>query len=261
MSSASVAWPLARPEESRDHLPLLRWMILAGLVLFGALVLAYFGLIQLMLETDRTHLSTLILGIFALTSLHCLYQTLFVSRELVAARRIRDRLAEHPGGFQIAGNSVVLHGGHELPPGVLTRHIGNLVAKSRAQQGGRLDQTLLLRSLADQLRGREKIGWFVAESLLRLALLGTAVGFILMLVPIAGLKSFDVETLRTALAGMSGGMAVALNVTVAGIATALILKLEYFFLNADIANLFHRVTEVTEVYVVSALERGHDGGR
>ena len=64
----------------------------------------------------------------------------------------------------------------------------------------------------------------------RLALLGTAVGFILMLIPIAGLTSFDVETLRKALAGMSSGMAVALNITVTGIGTALLLKLQYYFL-------------------------------
>jgi hypothetical protein len=81
-----------------------------------------------------------------------------------------------------------------------------------------------------------------------------------MLIPIAGLKSFDVETLRAALAGMSGGMAIALNVTVTGIATALVLKFEYYFLDEDIADLFRRITEVTEVYVVSTLERSADGG-
>ena len=97
----------------------------------------------------------------------------------------------------------------------------------------------MLRSLSDQLRSREKLGWFVAEALLRLALLGTAVGFILMLIPIATIKAFDAETLRDALAGMSGGMAVALNVTVTGIGCALSLKLEYYLLDSSISELFH----------------------
>jgi hypothetical protein len=81
-----------------------------------------------------------------------------------------------------------------------------LVVKGRG--GCPLDQTLLLRALADQLRARERLGWFVSEALLRLALLGTAIGFILMLIPLSGLESFEIETLRGALAEMSGGMAV-----------------------------------------------------
>jgi hypothetical protein len=261
MTVASDVGLFGKPDESRDYLPLLRWMVVLGLVVFALIVLSYFGLIQVMMETDRTRLSLLILAIFAITSLHCLYQTLVVSRELTATRRIREQIVGAAGALQMRGDKVVAGDGQELHPGVLSRHISNLFRKAELQGGRRLDQTLLLRSLADKLRGREKLGWFVAEGLLRLALLGTAVGFILMLVPIAGLTSFDVDTLRSALAGMSGGMAIALNVTVAGIATALVLKLEYYFLDEDIAELFHQITEITEVYVVSALERGPDGGR
>ena len=261
MSVVSSAPLFARPDESRDYLPLLRWMVVIGLVVFGGVVLSYFGLIQVMMETDRTRLSLLILAIFAITSMHCFVQTLFVSRELSAARRVREQIVAAAGALRIKGERVFDGEGRQLQPGLLTRHVANLIRKAELQGGRRLDQTLLLRSLSDQLRAREKLGWFVAEALLRLALLGTAVGFILMLIPIAGLTSFDVDTLRSALAGMSGGMAIALNVTVTGIATALVLKLEYYFLDEDIAELFHKITEVTEVYVVSALERGGDGGR
>jgi hypothetical protein len=184
---------------------------------------------------------------------------LFVSRELAATRRNEALIGDGAPGFDVSGGHVHTHDGRELEPSVLTRHIANLVAKSKAQRGRAVDQTLLLRSLADQLRAREKLGWFVAEALLRLALLGTAVGFILMLIPLAGLTSFDVETLRSALSGMSSGMAIALNVTVTGIASALILKLEYYFLDQAVAELFARITEITEVHVVSTLERPANG--
>jgi hypothetical protein len=115
---------------------------------------------------------------------------------------------------------------------------------------------VLLRSLADQLRARENLGWFVSESLLRLALLGTAVGFILMLIPLTALDAFDVESLRRTLTGMTGGMAIALNITVAGIATALFLKLTYYLLDQAVADLFREVTKVTEVYVIPTLVPG-----
>jgi len=76
-----------------------------------------------------------------------------------------------------------------------------------------------------------------------------------MLIPIAGLNAFDVETLRQALTQMSNGMSIALTVTVIGIGTALVLKLQYYFLDESIAELFATITEVTEVHVVPVLER------
>ena len=249
---------LGTASESKDHMPLLRWILINALAGFAILVLWHFGLVQVMFETDRTHISNLILALLVLTVAHCFYQTLLVSKELVVARHVQEEIAGAGRGFQIVGDRVLTQDGRELEQGVITRHIANLVTKSRAAGGQKIDQTLLLRSLAEQLRAREKLGWFVAEALLRLALLGTAVGFILMLIPIAGLKSFDVETLRNALAGMSGGMAIALNVTVAGIASALLLKVEYYFLDESVSDLFHLITDVTEVHVVSALERGSE---
>jgi hypothetical protein len=58
---------------------------------------------------------------------------------------------------------------------------------------------------------------------------------------------------------MSGGMATALNITVTGIATALVLKLEYFLLDKALVDLLVRITEVTEVHVISSLQDPVDG--
>jgi hypothetical protein len=246
--------------ELRDYAPVLRWLILNGLAVVVVVALWYFGLLWTMLSTDRTHISLLILVLFALTALHCLYQTTVVSNQLVAARKIGTQLAEFDAASLHVGDDgrVLLANGRPLAPGVLASHIANLVRKAEALRGGRLDQTLLLRSLADRLRNREKLGLFVSEGLLRLALLGTAIGFILMLIPISRLTSFDPGTLRLALSGMTGGMAIALNVTVTGIGSALVLKFEYFLLDDAISDLFETVTETTEVYVVPALETRHD---
>jgi hypothetical protein len=240
--------------EARDFLPVLRWLILMSLTGFGVAALWQFRIIQAMLDTDRTHISSLILLLFVITSLHCLTQTWFVSRELVATRLFAEALRGHRNRLSIA-----LWDLDRLPKGgMIARHVASVVSKAHAQGGRRIDQTVLLRILANRLRGRERLGLFVSESLLRLALLGTAIGFILMLIPMAGLNSFDAETLRKALSGMSGGMAVALNITVTGIGTALLLKLQYFFLGTGIGDLFDTITEVTEVHVVSALESDRD---
>ncbi|MCW2883129.1 MAG: hypothetical protein JWQ95_7229 [Sphaerisporangium sp.] len=247
---------IGRPIELRDYAPVLRWLLLNCLAAFGILVLWNFGLVQTMFETDRTHISTLILVIFAFTALHCLVQTSEVSRQLVAARKVRDVIASGAApGLHLGGGRVLTANGRPLEPGIMTAHIANLITKSELQNSGHIDQTLLLRALADKLRNREKLGLFVSEALLRLALLGTAIGFILMLIPIAQLNSFDAETLRIALSGMTNGMAIALNVTVTGIASALVLKFEYYLLDGAIAELFDMITETTEIHVMPALER------
>ncbi|WP_146101683.1 MotA/TolQ/ExbB proton channel family protein [Rhodopila globiformis] len=245
---------LGTPSEARDFMPLLRWLILMSLTGFGCAALWQLGLIQAMLATDRTHISFLIILLFVFTSLHCLAQNWFVSRELAATRRFEDALHRNRVRF-----SADIDGTDQLPKGsMIANHVANVATKARVQGGRRVDQSVLLRVLINRLRGRERFGLFVSEALLRLALLGTAVGFILMLIPMAGLNSFDAETLRKALSGMSGGMAVALNITVTGIATALLLKLQYFFLATGVVELFDKITEVTEVHVVPALEHtGH----
>ncbi len=246
---------LGSDAQSRDYTPVLKWILVNILIVFGVLVLWYFGLIQAMLETDRTKMSLVILAVFIATTSHCLYQTVIVSKELIAARKVRDAVIAAGGRALTANdNKVITSTGQALEPGIITDHIANLIAKARTLGEHHLDQTLLLRSLADQLRSREKLGLFISESLLRLALLGTAVGFILMLIPVAGLDAFDAQSLRQTLTGMSSGMAIALNVTVTGITTALLLKFEYYLLDEAVADLFHEVTELTEVYVVPTLE-------
>jgi hypothetical protein len=247
---------LAPATQSRDYLPLLKWLLVMVLTAFGFLVLWYYGLLQTMVALDRTKVSVVILVMFVMTSLHCLYQTIIVSRELVAARRVREAVVSAGStALSVQDGRIATSQAEVLAPSVVTTHIFNLLAKARTFDSGHFDQTVLLRSLADELRSREKLGWFVSESLLRLALLGTAIGFILMLVPLAKLNAFDVETLRQTLAGMSDGMAIALTITVAGIATALLLKLEYYILDEAIATLFREITEVTEVHVIPTFER------
>ena len=70
-------------------------------------------------------------------------------------------------------------------------------------------------------------GWLAADSVLKLGLLGTIIGFILMLSPIAELKSYEAASLQSALATMSGGMAVALYTTLAGLVANLLLRVQF----------------------------------
>src|SRR5712691_11558341 len=200
-----------------DHLPLLRWLIFTGVCAFGFVLIWYFGLFHMMFIADKTYISAIITALYAATTVHCFARTIVISRELDSANRVAALVSRSPSGFQIAGQNVVTSDGGRLPPGLVTDHIRNLIQKAKLQGHNRLDQTLLLRGLADALRGPNQLGSFSSDSLMKLGLLGTIIGFIMMLAPIAGLDAADRASVKSSMGLMSDGMAVAMYTTLTGL--------------------------------------------
>jgi hypothetical protein len=153
----------------------------------------------------------------------------------------------------------VVGDGAQLPPGRVTGHIRNLVLKAGLQGHARFDQTLLLGGLADALRRPHALGAFAGDALMKLGLLGTIVGFILMLAPIAGLDAADRASVKGSMGLMSDGMAVAMYTTLTGLVGSILVQAQYYMLDTATARLFALATDLTEVFVVSVLERGPDG--
>ena len=89
-------------------------------------------------------------------------------------------------------------------------------------------------------------GWFAADSVLKIGLLGTIIGFILMLSPIASLASFDAASLQAALGQMSGGMAVALYTTLTGLVVNIVLRFQFQFLAEAMQTLLLNGHESTD---------------
>ncbi|WP_431854292.1 MotA/TolQ/ExbB proton channel family protein [Azospirillum sp.] len=235
---------IGEPALRRAHgEPLLAWMIFTGVCIFAVVLLWYFGLVERMVTGDRTHISSIIAVLYVAASLHCVWRIVAVQREgdaaLKAAAAVRD------GGPAAA----------DLPRGLIARHIRDLTTKAALQGTARLDQTLLLRVLAERLRGSNHLGAFAGDTLMKLGLLGTIIGFIMMLVPIAGLDTEDRGAVKASMALMSDGMAVAMYTTLAGLVGSILLKVQYYVLDHATARLFTFAVDVTEVHVVSALER------
>jgi hypothetical protein len=241
-----------RASSAEDRAPLLRWLIFTGATLFAAILLWSHGLIRLMIASDRTYLSSLIAVLYAAASLHCLWRTIVISREGDAGRRTAARIVA--GGADFAA----VDGPAALPNGLIADHIRDLALKARTQGQGRLDQSLLLRSLADRLRGSNGFGAFASDTLMKLGLLGTIIGFIIMLAPIAGLDASDKSMLKSSMGLMSDGMAVAMYTTLAGLVGSILLRIQYYMLDTATAKVFSRAVTLTETRVVPALERAHD---
>lgn len=212
----------------------LRALIILGLVLFGALLLAQHGLLTLALDADRSYISYVILTVYALASVHWLVITRALGQE-----RTRFALLEaDPDGEREA-----------LKAGALGQFLDNLEARQREARPG--DASTLVGAFGDELYNRHAAGHFASDVLLKLGLLGTVVGFIFMLLPVAELDDFDAGQMQALLKAMSGGMAVALYTTLAGLVTSTLLKLQYHLLDASVANLATRLAVFADVHLAA----------
>jgi hypothetical protein len=258
MTAVVVSPEQAPASSATDWAPLLRWMIFTGLCVFVVVLLWRYGLIRMMVASDRTYLSSLIAALYLGASSHCLWRTLAISREADAGRRVAALIASGSIDWTADDRDTGSSDRTVLPDGLVSDHIRALALKARTQGKGRLDQTLLLRGLADRLRGSNGFGAFASDTLMKLGLLGTIIGFIIMLAPIAGLDASDKAMMKSSMGLMSDGMAVAMYTTLAGLVGSILLKIQYYMLDAATARVFSGAVALTETRVVPALERSYD---
>jgi hypothetical protein len=249
MSAITDARPVSSGADTPERAALLQWMIFTGLSIFAAVLLWRYGLFRLMVASDRTYISSLIVVLYLVTSVHCFWRTRAIAREAEMARRCRAILSA-PGGTRALDADA-----RALPAGLVGDHIRNLVTKAATQGAGRIDQTLLLRSLADRLRGSNGFGAFASDTLMKLGLLGTIIGFIIMLAPIAGLDAADKAAMKSSMSLMSDGMAVAMYTTLAGLVGSILVRIQYYMLDASTQRVFSDAVMLTETRVIPALER------
>src|ERR1700729_1592880 len=84
--SAKTALPGMDTPERRT---VVGWMIFPRLSIFAVVLLWRYGLIRLMVTSDRTYISSAIAALYLITSCHCLWRTWAIAREGEAARRCR----------------------------------------------------------------------------------------------------------------------------------------------------------------------------
>jgi hypothetical protein len=238
-----------------DRTPLLHWMIFTGLCVFAVILLWHFGLVRQMLAADRTYISSVIVLLYGGASLHCLWRLVAVSREADAARGAAELFKRGGQRVVVTGDGVAIDGVGELPRGLMSAHVRDLAVKSALQSGQRLDQTLLLRRLAGNLRGSNGFGGFAGDTLMKLGLIGTIVGFIMMLAPIASLDTGNQGAIKTSMNLMSEGMAVAMYTTLAGLIGSILVRIQYYMLDDATAKLFAFAVGVIDVHAVPLLER------
>ena len=191
-------------EKKKNHL-LLKASLMLSLVVFSAYLIVDLGILSLIIESDRSKISLIILSIYIFACVHWFYLSINLDKEISSLDNT---------------NSQTL--------------IRSFVDK--ASEEGSYNQKNNLDLLQDELSNRHALGYLAVDILLKLGLTGTVIGFILMLLPIGEIKDFDPQILQKLLGTMSGGMAVALYTTLTGLVTSMLLKFQYFLLDSDLSH-------------------------
>ena len=164
-------------------------------------------MINLIVESDRSKISMIILAIYVLATVHWFYVALSLDREISSIIEPKENT-------------------------LIGRFLLNTDKNSEKNN-------LLL--IEDELSNKHSVGYLAVDVLLKLGLTGTVIGFILMLLPIGEIKDFDPDILQKLLSTMSGGMAVALYTTLTGLVTSMILKFQYFVLDSSLSQTINHL--------------------
>jgi biopolymer transport protein ExbB/TolQ len=113
------------------------------------------------------------------------------------------------------------------------------------------DGGLVFEIYADRLRAAVEIGWYLVDILIRLGLIGTIVGFILILGALSSGPAPTPENIQTLLISMSGGMGTALYTTLAGLVTAMVLGAQYMVLARGTEELIGKLVRIRDQANVS----------
>lgn len=195
----------------------LYWLLLAGIIVFSVYVAWDLGVLASILSSDITRISVVVLLLLFLTSIHCGYRSWFLTAQLRMAERLKEQL-ESPG----QNSAFMFSNGKSLVQDYL-----EALQKGDSEQ----DKVILSELMAEKLRGSHQVGWFVSGLVIKLGLLGTVIGFVLMLSSVSGLENLDITDIKQLMQQMTQGMGVAMNTTLVGLVSSMLLGMQYLLLD------------------------------
>lgn len=241
----------------QHHLFLL-WLILTGLILFAAFVLWREGLLRLLYATDKSYICYALTLLYLLITLHAARRTYLISSEANLTADVEAAIRnEQILNIEQAGGRLRLNGSVELPDCYLTSFIRDLLGKRAGR--GVMDEPQksgdLLQVYEAKLKGPHEIGWFCTDIMIKLGLLGTIIGFVLMLSSVANVEDFDVSTMQKVLRLMSTGMGTALYTTLAGLVFSMLTAAQYYLLDRNADGILGTMKHLSEVHLMPRLNQ------
>ncbi len=240
-----IAGLISAPGRDGAYDAVLRWVLLMALIVTGAVVSYDYGLLSYLFEADQSRITVLIAVLYVGFSGHCLWILLELAREYRRALQVKKLLATATRVPDLP------RGG-----GLIDSYLADVIQSRAHPSEVEGNAHHLMMSLGASFRRRTKIGTYGADLLYKLGMLGTMVGFVMMLNSMGDLANFDIETLRGALQQMIAGMAVSLLTTIAGLIGGILLRLEYNIADALVTDISQTAVSFTEVSLLPLLASG-----
>jgi len=222
-----------------------KWALFIALIAIGAVVSYDYGLLTYLFAADRSRITVLIAVLFVGFSGHCLWILIELSREYRRALTWQSELAVSQRAPEPS------YGG-----GLVDNFAADVIRSREHPSEVEGNAHLLMMSLGASFRRRTKVGTYSTDLLYKLGMLGTMVGFVMMLNSMGDLANFDVDTLRGALQKMIAGMAVSLLTTIAGLIGGILLRIEYNIADALVTDISQTTVRFTEVSLLPLLAHG-----
>ena len=245
-------------EKGTHHLFLV-WLIFSGLIIFTLFATWHEDILILLYMGDKSRISWAITLLYLIISFHCVLRIYFISSQLNATRQIEKLIKiEDNLDIHLSDGRVHVNGDHILPESVLSDYLHDLIYKTEHENindnsESNKQNSELLDVYESRLKKPHDIGWFVADIMVKLGLLGTIVGFVLMLGTVSSITDFDLSTVQKILSHMSAGMGTALYTTFAGLVCSILAGIQYHMLDRGADDLIETAKHLSSVYILPKL--------
>ncbi len=219
----------------------MQWLIFASVLAVALWIAWQYRLVQDVVQTDPTGLSLVIAAIFFGGTAHCAARGLFLSSQLNEL----DTVVAGADALRYADGRLSLEG-RALKRSLVSDYLGSVLRQREVSGTDRGQLSRLDDVLVEKATGTHETGWFFAGLLIKLGLLGTVVGFILMLASVSGSLSFDPSEIHTLFSEMTRGMRVALNTTLVGLLGTMLLGFQYLMLDRAADRLLSNTVHFAE---------------
>jgi hypothetical protein len=188
------------------------WIYFISLIFIAFYVLGSLGFISNIFQADISYISSLITFIVIFYLFQCGYYL----------NKLRDAVYFLDKEINSDSNNIfiMIYRDYQLT---------NNISKDN-KISSQEDFKLKLYEFADN-------GFFVSDLLLKLGIIGTVIGFIIMLSSLSAIDEMNLSKMNNLLLSMSTGMKVALYTTLTGLIGSILLSIQYNFLESKI-NVF-----------------------
>ena len=212
----------------------IKWFLSFISLIIALLVTHQLGFLTLMLFNDISYISSVILCIFFFSTIKVGFELYYLKDRHLNIILLLANLSSNSKANALE-NINYFKRSTNVDNIIIMKYISSIVSLQSSNKN--TEETK--KSFENDITTKLETGWFIADLLLKLGLIGTVIGFIIMLSAITEIENFDLTLMNALLQSMSGGMKVALYTTLTGLVTSILLSMQYKYLDSLVYKIFH----------------------